>query len=121
MKLLEVIPPPGVLKSISRGRAERKGPSWSCPILTGLLLFGSARCLVGLAPDGDTVLQELQRPALLPVSRAHLQAQRSTLAQHGEGPLRAEGTHLQHAGALQHLPDVLVVLHPYDQTQQRQG
>lgn len=44
-------------------------------LLTGLLLFGPAGCFVGLAPDGDAVLQQLQRSTLLPVRRANLGAQ----------------------------------------------
>lgn len=44
-------------------------------LLTALLLFGPAGRLVGLAPDGDAVLQQLQRPTLLPVRRADLGAQ----------------------------------------------
>lgn len=47
--------------------------------LTRLLLFGPAGGFVGLAPDGDPVLQELQRSPLLPVRRAHLQAQTAHL------------------------------------------
>lgn len=48
-------------------------------VLTRLLLFGPAGGFVGLAPDGDPVLQELQRSPLLPVRRAHLQAQTAHL------------------------------------------
>lgn len=55
--------------------------------LTGLLVLGFAGALAGLAPNRQSVLQQLQAPALLPAGRSDL----------------------HHAAALHHQPNVVAV------------
>lgn len=45
--------------------------------LTGLLVFGATWGFLRLTPDGNAILQQLQRSSLLPARRPHLKKQRT--------------------------------------------
>lgn len=79
-------------------------------LLTGLLLFGPAGCFVGLTPDSDAILQKLQCSTLLPVRWAYLHTQ-PTLGLPLVTARETDWPYLHHAGALQHLLHILIVLH----------
>lgn len=83
------------------------GMDWGCTYtqthtLTGLLGLGATGELVGLAPHGDSIVQQLQRTS----------------------PLPAWGAYLHHAGAFQHHLHVLIFLYTWTRRQrdvERQG
>lgn len=88
--------------------------------LTGLLLLGPAGGFLGLTPDGDTILQQLQCPSLLPARRAHLHtwqknSSNSHSCHHYDTLLLKSNLHnyLHHTGALQHQLHVFIVLHSW--------
>lgn len=84
---------------------------------------------MGLAPDGDAVLHQLQSSPLLPARRADLHMR-------GTKPLRVfkaisvtDGQsygdgyelYLDHTGALQHPLHVFILLHSWKENRQRDG
>lgn len=91
--------------------------------LTGLLLLGPAGGFVGLTPDSDAVVQQLQSSTLLPSRRSDLHKlqiqQRNLLYFTATRTHDCNQHYLHHVGALHHSLHILILLHPWKHSRQR--